>query len=70
MANTNVKYWVSDLSEKAQQVLLKKIETNLTSEGHDSEVIETYLEDVKDEKLGNLDYHVSYDEMVELSSME
>lgn len=65
-----VKYWVSDLSSNAQTKLLKKVKSNLKADGMKTSDINRYLKDVKNEKLGSLDYHVNYDERVKLSNMK
>jgi hypothetical protein len=65
-----MKYWVSDLSSNAQTKLLKKIKSNLKADGLEPSAINKYLKDVKNEKLGSLDYHVSHSEMVKLSNMK
>lgn len=67
---TNIKYWVSDLSEVAQKELFEICKNALIEEGYEEETITDYLNDLPNEKLGNLDELVEYDKLIELSNKQ
>lgn len=63
-----MKYWVSDLSNKAYDVLVSTVRNNLIND-YSIEEANEYINDLKNEKLGNLSFHLSYDDMIKLSNM-
>ena len=65
---TNIKYWVSDLSEVAQKELFTHCRNQLIKEGYSLSVIDDYINELPNEKLGNLTQLVTYDMMIKLSN--
>jgi hypothetical protein len=63
-----MKYWVDELSKKAYLKLESVVYNNLKND-LDYESLNDYIENLKNEKLGNLSYHFSYEELLELSEM-
>lgn len=66
--NDRIKYWVSDLSHAAQQELFTHCRNQLVLEGYETSVIDDYIAELPNEKLGNLNQLVSYDMMIRLSN--
>lgn len=62
-------YWVSELSLEAVTLIECIVTAQLKDEGYDDESILYFIEDLKNEKLGNLDYFLTSVEMVKLSNL-
>ncbi|MCM3387301.1 hypothetical protein M3649_04030 [Ureibacillus chungkukjangi] len=67
---SKIKYWVSELSKEAQQILYTHCFKQLEEQGYHKADINNYLNDLQFEKLINLDELVSHDMMIQLSEME
>lgn len=64
----NYPYWVTDLNEVAYVMLECIIIEQMESDGYTKEDINNYLLDLKNEKLGNLDYYLTSVELSKLIS--
>lgn len=65
-----MKYWVSDLSEKALQLLKDHVAKQLKElDLTESEYVE-YMNDIENEKLDNLEELVSYDLRLKYSQLD
>lgn len=64
-----MKYWISQLSNEAIEIIKNKVYSNLFQNGYAENQIQQYIEEIENEKLGSLDYHLSYEEMKQLSNM-
>lgn len=65
-----MKYWVSDLSEKALQLLKGYVAKQLKQlDLTESEYVE-FMNDIENEKLDNLEELVSYDLRLKYSKMD
>lgn len=64
-----MKYWVSELSPQAIELLKKHVGEKLQQLDLSKEEYEAYMSDLDNEKLGNLDEHLSYEFRLELSQM-
>ena len=64
-----MKYWVSELSPQAIELLKKNVGEKLNQLDLSKEEYEAYMSDLENEKLGNLDQHLSYELRLELSQM-
>lgn len=69
MESNNIKYWVSDLSSKAQLLLKRHCKSQLIKEGYSMDVIRLLIIDIENEKLANLEELVGREMMIELSNM-
>lgn len=69
MTNNKIKYWVTDLSDKAQDLLVKHCSRQLKAMGYCKHEINRYVEDLPNEKLGNLNELVSNNLMIKYSNM-
>ena len=65
-----MKYWVSDLSEKALQLLKDHVSKKLKQlDLTESEYVD-FMNDIENEKLDNLEELVSYDLRLKYSKMD
>lgn len=62
-------YWVDELSLEAITILECIVIKQLKIEGYDDESILYFVKDLKNEKLGSLDYFLTSTEMVKLSNL-
>lgn len=69
MTNKNIKYWVTELSDKAQELLIKHCTRQLKAMGYCKYEINRHIEDIANEKLMNLEELVSQKLMIKYSSM-
>lgn len=70
MNEQKMKYWVSDLSEKALQLLKNHVAKQLKQlDLTELEYVE-YMNDLENEKLDNLEELVSYDLRLKYSQMD
>lgn len=69
MTKQNYKYWVTDLSDKAQDLLIKHCTRQLTAMGYCKHEVDRYVNDLANEKLGNLSELVSNNLMIKYKSM-
>ena len=67
--SNGIKYWVSELSDHAQTLLVKHCKKQLKQMGYCDYEIERYVEDVVNEKLMNLEELVSRKLMLKYSAM-
>lgn len=65
-----MKYWVSDLSEKALQLLKNHVSKQLKQLDLTNEEYVEYMNDLENEKLDNLEELVSYDLRLKYSQMD
>lgn len=65
-----MKYWVSDLSEKALQLLKDHVSKKLNELDLSQVEYNEYMNDLENEKLDNLEELVSYDLRLKYSQMD
>lgn len=65
-----MKYWVSDLSESAFQLLRNHVSNKLNELDLTEEEYNDYMNDLENEKLDNLEELVSYDLRLKYSQMD
>lgn len=70
MNEQKMKYWVSDLSEKALQLLKNHVTKQLKQLDLTNEEYVEYMNDLENEKLDNLEELVSYDLRLKYSQMD
>lgn len=70
MNENKMKYWVSDLSEKALQLLKNHVAKQLKQLDLTNEEYVEYMNDLENEKLDNLEELVSYDLRLKYSQMD
>lgn len=70
MNENKMKYWVSDLSEKALQLLKNHVAKQLKQLDLTDEEYVEYMNDLENEKLDNLEELVSYDLRLKYSQMD
>lgn len=65
-----MKYWVYELSPKAKKIAREYVSNKISELDLSKEEYNQYMSDFEDEKLGNLDEHLSYDLRLTLSQMD
>lgn len=65
-----MKYWVSDLSENAFQLLRNHVSNKLNELDLTEEEYNDYMNDLENEKMDNLEELVSYDLRLKYSQMD
>lgn len=63
-------YWTTDLNEVAYTMLECIIIEQMENDGYSIEDINIYISDLKNEKLGNLDYYLTSVELSKLISLQ
>ena len=65
----NIKYWVTELSDHAQKLLVAHCKRQLKKMGYCDYEIDMHIQDIENEKLLNLEELVSRKLMIKYSSM-
>lgn len=65
-----MKYWVSDLSDNALRLLKNHVSKKLKQLDLSNEEYKEYMNDLENEKLGNLEELVSYELRLKYSKMD